>query len=201
MSRSRVDLANAALALLVRGSIRDLDGSRPEAVQTNQHMDTAIEEVIAEFDWPETRVITSLTAVDLSDTRGWSYAYAIPPDCVKIWAVGETRETKPTLYNIGMSEDVSKDTTYIYSDLGSAYIRYGSRRASLGRLNPLVFALMAKKLAMLCCMSLTKSARLYQTLRKEYREDLNHAMVSAANSEPEVVDVEATPELISVRSA
>lgn len=203
MARTEVDLANAALAYLQRDpNLRSLDGVTPPVVQTKQHMQNAIEEVIEEYDWPFCRVVTSLVAI--ADTtiplRGWSYLYQVPSDAVIIWRVSDLRGNVLEDYEMGMSDDVSSDTNYIYTSSPDLAVRYGSRRVGIARFPAQVFDLMATKLAIKCCMALTKDKALFQYLRGEYTKNKSAVITKFANLEPEVRDVDETPELITVRS-
>lgn len=203
MARSEVDLANAALAYLQRDpNLRNLDGVGPSTVQTKQHMQNAIEEVIEEYDWPFCRVVTPLIAI--ADTtiplRGWSYIYQVPSDAVIVWRVGDLRGNDLEEYEMGMSADVSSDTNYIYTSSPDLAIRYGSRRVGIAKFPAQIFDLIATKLAIKCCMALTKDKALFQYLRAEYGRNKSAVITKFANLEPEVREVDETPELIAVRS-
>lgn len=202
MARSRVDLANAALAYLVRGSLPNLDGGGMETVQIKGSIDEAIEAVIEQYDWPECRVIGALLQVTGIDLRGWAYAYAVPSDMVKPWSVGDQRTSLKDAvpYERGMSSDISSDTQYIFTDQASAYLRYGSSRVSVGRFSASVFDLMALKLATLICLPIAKDAKLLQVHLNLYEKKLSSVKTLVANAEPEVIDTEFVPESISVRS-
>jgi hypothetical protein len=201
MAVSKVDLANQALAHLSRDTIRDLDGSSPAAVHMKAHMQAAIEEVIEEYDWPQCRVISNLILASGVNLRDWTYAYIIPSDAVCVWRVANLRGDELSDFEIGMSDDLSSDTNYIFADDASLAVRYGSRRASLSRFTPQTVGLMALRLAAKACMPLTKNARLRQALVQEYKTEASAVKTRMANLEPEVIDTEFTPEVISVRSS
>lgn len=200
MAVSDVDLANAALGLLLRDTIRDLDGSEPAAVRTKQYMQAAKEEVINEYDWYACRVVAPLIATTAPALRGWTLAYAMPSDAVCIWRVSDLKGNELEDFELGMSADVTLDTTYIFADTSGLAVRYGSRRASLSRFTPDVIDLMALKLAAKCCMTLNKDKQLLKYLKDEYKINLSAAKTKAANLEPEVQDLDFIPETISVRS-
>lgn len=201
MSRSQEDLANLALGYLVRGTIRSLDGSSVEAVQTKQYLELAKELVIEEYDWPECRVITPLTEVTLSNNRGWTYTYGVPSDLVKLWALTDgTVSRTPILYERGMSDDVTSDKSYIFTNQAGSYIRYGSSRVNISRFSPQIFNLIGLRLAILCCLPLTKDAKLQNNLLNLYRSELGKVKTLVINSEPEIIDLEFTPESVRVRS-
>lgn len=132
MQRAQVDLANLALSFLVRDAIRDPNGSEPAAVQTRLHSTHAVEFVIEQYDWPTSRVVSKLTQVSGVYGRGWAYVYALPADVIKVWNVGPESinkgEEKIYPFEIGLSADITSESTYIFSDQADAYIRYGSSR-------------------------------------------------------------------------
>lgn len=197
---ARIDIANMALGLLLRDTIRDPNGPEPAAVQTKLHMDMAIESVIAEYDWPYCRVVQDLQVVDGVNLRGWAYAYQIPSDAVMVWRISDARETVVSKYELGMTDDVTADDNFIYADDTPLTIRYGSRRVNLNRFPPFIIDLIAKNLAIRVCMILTKDKQLYDMHSKKYPTDLSSAKTIVANMEPELQDVEFTPEVIAVRS-
>lgn len=203
MARSNEDLANAALNYLVRdGTIRSLDDSGPYAVQMKANYRNAMDFVIEEWDWPECRVIGTLQAVSV-DSRGWSFAYTVPSDMIALWRLNDgSKGLGETIvdHEMGMSIDPTDDRTYIFTDQASAYIRYGSRRCGIGRFGMQVFDLMALRLAIQTCMTLTKDKSLRQTLQKEYIQNLSKVKTIYANREAESYDTEFQPQFISVRS-
>jgi len=200
MARSQVDLANTALGFLVRDTIRDLDGTTPGAIHTKANMQLAIELVIGEFDWPDCRVISSLSEVELADLRGWTHAYTVPSDMVKVWQIGASKNSTPVQFEQGMSSDLSSNRSYIFTDQASAVIRYGSSRVTIDRFSAAIFELIALKLASLCCMVITKDKTLLKFISDTYKTKLSEVKTSVANAEPEMIDQEFVPEFISVRS-
>lgn len=200
MARTEVDLANAALAYLVRDRLRNLDGSDLATVQMTGNLQTAIEDVCERFDWPECRAIGKLTKASV-DAVGWAYAYVLPSDFIKLWRLGDQKAESIVPYARGMSTDLASDTQYIFTDYDEAYIRYSSNRTKIGRFGPVVFDLMALRLACLTCMPLGKEAKLHQYLETTFTKKLSAAQTLAANSEPEVVDLDFIPETIAVISS
>lgn len=199
MAVSRVDLANQALAHLSRDTIRDLDGTSVAAIHMKANIQAAIEEVIEEYDWPQCRVTQTLTTVELDDMRGWTYAYAIPSDCVFIWGIKIPGDDDVKEFEVGMSSNPDSDTSYIFANDASLYIRFGSRRASLSRFSPQTVALMALNLARKACMPLTKDKQLLQLLDRRYTLALSAVKTRMANMEPELTDIEFTPDTITAR--
>lgn len=201
MSVSEVDLANLALGLLFRDTIRSLDGREPGAVLTKQFMRSAIEEVIEEFDWPQCRVVKTLTPVVSANLRGWTHSYIIPSDAVCVWNITDLSSKTITKYELGMSESLDSDETLIFANQSGLTIRYGSRRASLSRFTPQTINLMAIKLAMKCTTLAPKDKGWFKNLGDSYKLQLSALKTRVANMEPEITDTEFVPETISVRSA
>lgn len=200
MSRTKLSLANTALGHLVRDTLSSLESNSPGAVQIREQMQNAMEQVIEEVDWPFARVVTSLTAVSGTPPRGWSFVYAYPSDCVKIWHLGDERNTVTEPFEIGMSPAIGSDTTYIFTNKADAQVRYGSSRVTIERFSPAAFELVGLALAVKCCMPLTKDRRLRDQLNSDYTKLLSKAATGIANLEPEVVDQEFVPDVIRVRS-
>lgn len=200
MARSPEDLANLALSYLVRGQIQSLDATSPEAINAKQSISFAKESVIEEYDWPECRVVTTLTEASGQALRGWSFAYQEPPDVAKLWMLTDgTNNDIPIKYERGMTDDITSDRAYIYTNQAAAYARYGSTRVSVSRLSAGVFNLVAIKLAFIMCMPLTKDLKLQNNLMNVYARELNKVKTSVANAEPEVIDQDFVPGDIQAR--
>ena len=200
MARTKLSLANAALGHLVRDTLSSLETNNPAAVTIREQIDNAIESVIEEFDWHFCRVVTSLTVVEGVAPRGWAFAYAYPPDCVKVWHVGDERNTVSEPFEIGMSPTIGSDTLYIFTNKANAQVRYGSNRVGIERFSPKAFDLVGLDLAIKCCMAVAKDRRLKQQLASEYERMKSSVTTAMANLEPEVVDNEFIPDVIRVRS-
>lgn len=202
MTVANVNLANTALAKLTRdGSIQSLEEKGSNARYMKHFMPEAIEEFIEEFDWPQCRVVQDLSAVAGIDTRGWTYAYQIPDDCVKVWRVnGLDPETLTSIsWEMGMSSDMTSDRTYIYTNDSGMKLRFGSSRVTLERFTPKQRDLIAFKLAEKTCLLITKDKSLLKWLSDTYERRISAAKTSIANMEPEVIDTEFVPETIAVR--
>jgi hypothetical protein len=202
MAVSQVHLANTALAKLVRdGNLQSLDEKGSNAKYMKQFMEDAIHEFIEEYDWPQCRIVKALNAVPDIDSRGWSAAYEIPSDCVKVWRVNDTDPelAEVITWEMGMSVDLSSTTNYIFTNDSGMNLRYGSSRVSLERFSPQQRDLIATKLAIKTCLLITKDKNLRKDLEAGYARDLSKVKTAYANMEPELFDSEFTPETISVR--
>lgn len=203
MARSNEDLAIAALAYLVKDSIRSLDESGPYATAMKTHFAIAKEYVIEEYDWPQCRVISPLVLTTGVNTRGWAYAYQYPSDSLKVWAINDGSKGlgySITPFELGMSDDLTSDRTYVFTDLPSAYIRYSSSRVGIGQFSAQIFDLMALQLAIRTCMLITKDKVLKRDLEAGYKEKLSKVKTLYSNLEPEQTNIDYIPEFISVRS-
>lgn len=202
MTRTRIDLANLALGILVRDPIFDLTGSTPEQLHTKQFMDQAINYVISEFQVPAARCEAPLVATSALVRPGWAYAYVRPADVVRIWQVGPAIADAVVAYPYRemMSPDPSSNNSYIFSNTADAWIIYSSSRVDLSRMTPQQFELAALKLAELCCMPLKKDKELFAYLRQEVLKQTAHEAAFVYNSEVDPTDPDTTPEFIGVRS-
>lgn len=206
MGVSEIDLANLALGHLSRDTIRTLDDKGPAAVEMKRNYRFAISKVLEEFDWPFSRVVTTLLEVTGIDKRGWTYAFAIPPDCIKIWRIQPPRTVEVPhpepvrQFEIGMSADPSSTTTYVFADEKPLAVAYTSSRTTLARVPQLVVDLMARDLAAKSCMVLAKNINLKRSLEQDYIRELSKVKTDYANLEPELFDVDFVPEAIAVRS-
>lgn len=202
MARTRIDIANRALAILVRDPIQSFEGNTPEQIFMKQFVDSAVEYVISEFPVPAARVRTALTSVSGITIPGWSSIYMRPADAVRIWEVSPLTPDKRTAYPYEemLSPDIQENTTYICTNLANAYMTYSSSRVDIGRLTSHQFELAAYKLAEMSCMPLKKDKELFAFLGQEVLKKTAHEAALVFNSEVEEPDIDFIPEAIQVRS-
>lgn len=196
MARSDVDLANAALRHLVRERLPNLDGGDPAPVTLKAAMVDALEYVLEEFDWPEARVVMAAEEAATVDLRGYSFAYKVPSDLLKIWFFGDQIGKVRFDYERGMSSELTSDRSYFFSNSGEAYLRYTSNRVSVARLSVKLFELVAIRLAWVCCMPLTKNEKLWSKLEQTYERELSKLKTLVANEEPEITNIDFVPQTV-----
>lgn len=196
MARSDVDLANAALRHLVRERLQNLDGGDPAPVTLKANMRDAMDYVLEEYDWPEARVVAPAEEAAGVDLRGYSFAYKVPADLLKVWYFGDQTGRQRFDFERGMSADLTSDRSYFFSNSGGAYIRYTSNRVSVARLNAKLFELVALRLAWISCMVITKNEKLWSKLEDSYNRELSKLKTLVANTEPEVIDVDFVPQTV-----
>lgn len=196
MARSDVDLANAALRHLVRERLRNLDGGDPAPVMLKANMTDARDYVLEEYDWPEARVVAPLETAAGIALRGYTYAYKVPPDFVKVWFFGDELGATRYPFEMGMSADITSDRSYFFSSSADAWLRYSSNRITTARLSVKVFELVAIRLAWICCMPLTKNEKLWNSLATTYDKELSKVKTLVANAEPEITDVDFVPQTV-----
>ena len=201
MARTRVDLANLALSILVRDPIRNFDGGSPEQIHTGQFVEDAIQFVAGEFQIPAARTTVRLVSTSDVTFPRWDYVYIRPADVIRIWEVTPLVKERQTIYPYEetLSSDPSSSASYICSNVSDAYIRYSSTRVDLSRLTPHQFELAAYKLAERCCMPLKKDKELLAFLGQEIAKKMAHEAALVYNSEAEASDIDLVPEFIGVR--
>lgn len=202
MSRTRVDLANRALSILVRDPIRDFNGDEPEKLWTKQFVDEALNFVAGEFQIPAARCEAQLVATSGLARAGWLYTYVRPADVIRIWQVAPSTPDPYTSYPYKemLSPDATSSSSYILTNVADAWITYSSTRMDIGRLTPHQFELAAYKLAEMCCMPLKKDKELFGFLGQEVLKKTAHEAALVYNAETETNDIDYIPEFVGVRS-
>ena len=160
---SPVDVCNLALVHLGDpGNVASIDP--PEASTQGRYCarlyPIARDELLEAHCWrfnTRRKVLTSLVLPDSVDGE-WLYAYALPTDCLRPFAVyvpGITENGKTEDFSVETADD---DAPVLYSNVEGAYLKYVVRVTDTGRFPPSVVDALAYLLASKLASPMTQSA-------------------------------------------
>lgn len=159
---SPVDICNIALAHLGdAGNVASIDP--PEASTQARYCarfyPLARDEVLESHTWRFNTRRKALNSVILPATveGEWAYAYALPADCLRPFAVyvpGVTEVGKTEDYVIEAADDGSQ---VLYTDAAGAYLKYVVSVTDASRFPPSVVSLVAARLAVHLANPITRS--------------------------------------------
>ena len=177
---SPVDICNIALSHLGdAGNVASIDP--PEASTQARHcarfFPVARDEVLESHCWRFNTRRKALTSVVLPDAVDgeWLYAYALPAECLRPFAV-----YVPGVTDRGRTEDFSVETAddgsqVLYANVDAAYLKYVVRVTDTSRFPPSVVMAVSARLARHLANPLTRSADTVKAMEELYLRTKSHA--------------------------
>lgn len=173
-----LSIANTALDLVGQGNIVSLDDPTPAAKKCKQHIYAAIRETLEIGKWKCAKKAASLGQLTGMPITGWTYAYQLPGDCLRIVEFNDIDPCNVVhkLYDINGRQILTNETsvTILYvCDLTATGNDIGAAGAKLAQLFCIA---LAQKMA----WSFQQSVTLKQSLEQEYAVRLRKAMAQDA---------------------
>lgn len=171
---SSVSIVNRALTKLGAERILDLSDQNKNARVMKALYDDNLEQELATHCWKFAIRREQLAALSESPAFGYTYAYQLPRDYLAIVQVGQwpfiqrAPENKPLW---------TMEAMQILTDLAPPLaIRYISNQINPRDYSPLFIEVLASKLALEACESITQSNTKKQMLQQEYQFAVNRAI-------------------------
>lgn len=202
---SAIDVCNLALTHIGDpGNVASIDP--PEASTQGRYCarlyPLARDEVLEAHSWrfnTRRKVLTSLALPD-SVAGEWSYAYALPAECLRPAAVYVPGVTDP-----GRTEDFSVETAddgsqILYTNVDGAYLKYLVRVTDTSRWPPSVVDLVAWRLAGKLAHPITQSDDKYKRAETGYARAFAYATsLDAATQSTEEWRDDQAPDWVTMR--
>lgn len=160
---SQLDICNEALALLGEMPIDDInDVDDPKAVKAKVFWASTVDELLELHAWGFATVRAELEQDVTAPVYGFSYAYPIPADCLRV-LVATVNESE-------LDSDDMTQTAYrveygkILSDEATLYLKYIARIGEPGRFSTLFAAALVARLAAKLAGAFTKSGATIQAM-------------------------------------
>lgn len=161
---SVVDVCNKALDKLGHGPITNLGDGTKAANLCDRNWPLVRDEVLRDHPWNFAVTRANLAPVATAPAWGFTNAFNLPSDCLRLLEVKDQR-----------SEDYQVESRQILSDADVLYIRYIRQVTDPNRMDATVVDLMAARLALELCESLTQSNTKLQLMWRQYEESLVRA--------------------------
>lgn len=198
---SDVDICNLALSRIgVRDFIEDLDEDSTEATLCKVAYGPCRDELLELFGWPFATKRTTPAALAGVTRSGWSYAYALPDDCVAVrYLWSGTRNPRPDqTIPFDTEGGGAGDTRILLTDEATPEVVYTYRLENPERYPPLFVQALAWRVAGELAISIPEKSRLADGLRGQFELALARAISAAVKQRQS--DPRPDSEFISVRS-
>lgn len=162
---SAVEICNRAIEAVGHEPIGSLEESSKTARICNRLFPQLRDELTRAHPFNCTLSRATLAALEASPEWGFSVAFQLPADCLKVWRINAHPEA-----------DWRVEGRTIVTDLSAPLeILYGAKVEDPERLDPLFVAALAARLAMELAMPIAQSASLRDMMAKEFRDRLRDA--------------------------
>lgn len=151
---SVIQICNMALSRVGNSNpIASLTEASTQARQCNTHYEQCRDEVIQAFPWGFASKRVALALIDEELVTNWTYCYAYPSDCLRVFSIVAAGLRNPTLAQSVQYEVANYlDAKVILTDEPDAEVFYASRVTDPALFPPLVVksiaALMASRIAL-----------------------------------------------------
>lgn len=191
---SVIEICNIALSRLGNSrTINSLQEQSKEAGLCDLHFDSALEEVLSDFDWN-----FATKRVALADTGNapldWQFAYRYPTDCLRITAIMVPGMRNPPErmrieYQVGSDSDGTG--RLIYTDQQEAWLQYVGKVTDPNMFDALFRSALSWKLASEIGMPLASAPNLVQNALTMYSQIIRSAGSHSMNESQEPVEPES----------
>jgi hypothetical protein len=166
MASSQLQVCNLALGRLGASAILDINAAQKEAQACKLFYQTALDEVLRTHPWNFAVRRQTLTAESEDPSFGWTNAYVLPSDCLRVLDLNDLHESAdPPHWQI--------EGRSLLCDQDEAHIRYITRDADPTHYDALFVAAFAAKLSALIA-KITEVMALRNQLA-EYESSTDHA--------------------------
>lgn len=177
-----VNVANKALSALgVTAQISSLDDGTTTASQCKLWYQTALETVLAEFDWSRARRYKSVPASPIASPTGSGLLFPVPPDCIRIISTGATFDELSPSDKPEIITDSLGDPYLLATATSPLMVKY-TARVKVDKMPEEFGVAVAMKLASLLCGAVAGKESMQQTVSTAYNQALAIA-VGAENQE------------------
>ncbi|WP_019644552.1 hypothetical protein [Novispirillum itersonii] len=178
MVASVVGLCNLSLSLLGAQDIAALDEASPEARACARHFGPCLEAVLRDHPWnfATRRVVLAPLAAPVAP--GWTYAYALPPDCLLARELVVPQGSAAARFSVEYAPGAGR---VLLTDLAGAALVYTARTEDTASFDPLFVQALSWRLAAHLAMPLTRDRALLQMAQTLYLNTLTQAQRADAN--------------------
>lgn len=177
--KSKIEICNLALGFMGAGSIADIDEKRPEAIYCKLYYRPALEKVLREHPWNFAQARERMALLDLPEVWGreYSYAYALPVNCVTMHYLVDESGARDRRFVLAHSLERTMVLANMRNPL-AAFTRYVDDPA---RYDAYFTQVLARQLQCLLVKPLLKgNATVLREAEELYRQELEAARVQDA---------------------
>lgn len=179
---SQIHVVNAALRLIGTRRITALDQSSVEAVEAEDAWDRALDATLRSHPWNFAMKLASLAADSVAPAWGYTSAYPVPSDCLRVWTVDGLDWRSWTIGRHGASPD--EVTAILANTTGALNVAYVQRVTDVSKWDSLAVKVLELDLALELSKKITDSNPDVQALYEMRRMALREAKVADAVETP-----------------
>lgn len=168
MATSIVDICNNALQGLKANRILSLDDGSEEANLCNQAWPSVRDAVLASHPWNCSMKLAQLQQSATAPAWKWDYAYPLPSDCIRVFAVAGATEEDVANWEVQSGEVLCNEDAPLY-------IAYGRSETDPTKYDPLLTKTLEAALAAEIAYPLTVSVTARQAAETMYQNRLREA--------------------------
>jgi len=179
---SQIQVVNAALRMIGTRRITALDQGSVEAVEAEDAWDRVRDATLRGHPWNFAMKRASLAAHADAPAWGFTTAYPIPSDCLRVWAVKDISWRDWKVERHGTDPD--EVTAILANTTGALYISYVQRVEDLSHWDSLAIRVLECDLALELAKKITDSNPDVESIYQRRREALREAKVADAVENP-----------------
>lgn len=173
---SEVAIANMAGSLLNEYPLTSLDNDTPLGRFMAREFGYTRNELLQTYPWHFAKTRALLPALSAAPAFGWTYAYNVPADCLRLLPLRENGALngEPILYELESGQILTN-----YADTnGGLRVHYIRRETTPSKFPPLFARALANRLAVLAAQRVTGKSQYFQTALSAYTLTLQEAMLA-----------------------
>ena len=179
---SQIQVVNAALRLIGTRRITALDQSSVEAVEAEDAWDRTLDATLREHPWNFAMKLAQIAADSVAPAWGYTAAYPVPADCLRVWMVDGLNWRDWTVARHGTSPN--EVTAIMANTSGALNVAYIQRVADVSKWDAMAIRVLELDLALELSKKITDSNPDVQTLYEMRRAALRAAKVADAVETP-----------------
>lgn len=172
---TETDLINRALDILKEAPITSLNDNRPIAQTMKRNFFVTRDALLEESEWNFALKRASLPEASPAPAFGWSYAFTLPPDCIRVIPLTTSGDSEgyPIPFEV-------EDGQILTNACGPLRVRYVYRHEAYDKYPATFQMALSARLAMGCAHWLTGKTNFAQIAANMYREAMDKAWLSDA---------------------
>ena len=179
---SQIEVVNGALRLIGTRRITALDQSSTEAVEAEDAWVKTRDATLRAHPWNFAMKRASLAAHADAPPWGFTTAYPIPADCLRVWAVKDVSWRDWSVERHGTAPD--EVTAILANTTGALYVSYVQNVTDVSQWDALAIRVLECNLALALSKKITDSNPDVQAIYEMRREALREAKVADAVENP-----------------
>lgn len=176
MGISQTTICNIALSRVTAPRIQDITDAVREAKECRLIYDVMRDLALSDYDWSFARGFASLAVTTGNDIPGWTYAYQVPADCIKVRKIYNSLE--------GLADPIPFEVIgrLLYTNEEDAQIVYTKRITDSSLFDSAFVDALAWRLSSELAVPLKNSINLREANYKMYLMSVSKATQTSLNS-------------------